>query len=141
MATLWVSSSVAAKQKSTQVTLFDKMKSTALYGTNATMNAMGQFAMMVGSFFMMHQSQTGNPVVMNPLYFGGKPFTSIASASKYSSSFANLQGQWIQYWEDFGDGYDRTDIAESLMGINWDIADGIAGWFNASTNPNVGGNL
>jgi len=139
---LWLSSSDAARQKATQVSLFDKMKDTVLYGKNSTMNAMGKAGMMIGAFFLMHHSQTGNPVTMNPLYFGGKPFTSIAAASKYSSSFANLWGQWVQWSEDFEDGYDRTDISESLATINWNILDSIAGgWFNASQDPNVGGNL
>lgn len=89
-------------------------------------------AVMGGVKFMMW-AQEGSPVIATPLTLEGKPFMSVSLGQKRTSLTLALHGQWVQYWDDLGNAWDKFDVGETLFDAHLSLTEKIAG--TVGTDP------
>jgi hypothetical protein len=91
----------------------------------------GAFSPIMGMALMMHFDQSGSPFIITPLHLDGKPMLGLSLAPKFGNWFQNLFGDWIQWTEDFAEGWAAGDFTESVISISKDLEEWTLGLFGA----------
>lgn len=91
----------------------------------------------LGMAKLISWTQDGDPVVVNPLSFQGRPFISNVVNPRRASLFLTLYGKWNQYWDDLGDAWNKMDIAETFLDTRLDISKKLLGWLGTGSQGGV----
>lgn len=90
----------------------------------APIQGVGFLAVMAGVKFVQW-TQEGDPVIVTPLSFGGKPFVGITLGPQRGTLFSTVFGDWRQYMHDLSDGWNKMSLSEEAL----DISLGFKTWF------------